>query len=220
MDWIVPQAMRHPQGHEELANTVTHGVGAIASCVGIAYLGGWALAYGDGWRIASVGVYGVTLCGLYLASTLYHRESRDAPKATLRHIDRSAVFAFIAGSYTPFTLLPLRGPVGWTLLLAIWSLAAVGIALELTLKARFVVWSTVFYLTMGWLAVFAAGPMIRVMAEPGLWLMLIGGLSYTVGVIFFWWTRLPFHHAIWHLFVLAGTACHFGAISQYVLPMP
>lgn len=205
---------------EELANTVTHGLGAVLAIAGTTYLAGWAVVYGDAPRVAAVGVYGFTLCALYLASTLYHRETGVDRKRILRHIDRSAVFAFIAGCYTPFTLVSLRGPFGWSMLAVIWAIAAVGIALECTLKARFLVWSTAFYLGMGWLALLIGWPLAHEMAAGGLALMVVGGVSYTIGVGFFWWTRLPFHHTIWHLFVLAGTACHFGAISLYVLPMP
>lgn len=205
---------------EEIANTVTHGLGAVMAIGGTAYLAAWAVTYGDAPRVAAVAIYGATLCVLYLASTLYHGETAVPRKRILRHVDRSAVFAFIAGCYTPFSLVSLRGPFGWSLLGVIWSIAAIGIALELVLKARFLVWSTVFYLGMGWLALVAGWPLAHHMAAGGLALMVIGGLSYTIGVGFFWWTSLRFHHTIWHLFVLAGTACHFQAISHYVLPMP
>jgi hemolysin III len=205
---------------EEIANAVTHGIGAALSIAGFLYLGAWALLYGDGWRIAGVAVYGVTLVALYLASTVYHAISAEQAKAWARTVDRSAIFVFIAGCYTPFTLIPLRGGFGWGLLATIWALAIVGVALEVVLKARFMVWSTVFYLAMGWLALVAAGPMIELMEPRGLLWMVAGGLSYSGGLVFFWWTRLPFHHAIWHLFVLGGSACHFQAISGYVLPMP
>ena len=205
---------------EEIANSVTHGLGAAASVAGALYLGWWALSHGDAWRIAGVGVYGLTLVLLYCASTLYHAIPADRAKRMLRVVDRSAIFLFIAGCYTPFTLVPLRGAFGWTLFGVVWGLAAVGIVLEVVLRQRFVVWSTAFYLGMGWLAIVAAMPMIEVMEARGLLWMVAGGLSYSVGVVFFWWTRLPFHHAIWHLFVLGGSACHFQAISGYVLPMP
>jgi hemolysin III len=204
---------------EEIANSITHGIGAAFALFGTYRLAAWALANGDGWRIAGAGVYGTTLFVLYLASTLYHSLFATKARTVFQRIDRSAIYVFIAGCYTPFALVPLRGPLGWGLLAAIWTLAIVGVVLECALRERFMVWSTALYLVMGWLALPFA---IWIAGSLGVWgvaWMVVGGLAYTVGVGFFWWTALRFHHTIWHLFVAAGTICHFQAISGYVLAM-
>jgi hemolysin III len=204
---------------EEIANGVTHGVGAALAVGGLGYLGAWAVLHGDGWRIAAASVYGLTLVGVFLASTLYHAITHTRAKGVLQRIDHAAIYTFIAGCYTPFTLV--RMPLAWglPLLITIWALAAVGIGLDVWLRERFVIAGTVLYLIMGWLVIVAFKPILE-NTEPGAaWWLLGGGVSYTVGILFFWWTRLPFHHAIWHVFVLAGSACHFEAISAYVMPM-
>jgi hemolysin III len=204
---------------EEIANSITHGIGAAFALFGAYRLAAWSVVHGDGWRIAGVGVYGTTLFVLYLVSTLYHSLFATRARRIFQHIDRSAIYVFIAGCYTPFALVPLRGPLGWALLGSIWTLAIVGVVLECVLRERFVVWSTALYLAMGWLALPIAITLAGSLGAWGFGWLVVGGLAYTVGVGFFWWTTLPFHHAIWHLFVAAGTVCHFQAISGYVLAM-
>lgn len=204
---------------EEIANSVTHGVGAAFALAGVAWLGYWALTHGDGWRIAGVGIYGTSLFLVYLASTLYHSLFATRARQVFQHIDRSAIYVFIAGCYTPFALVPLRGPLGYGLLATIWTLAVIGVVLECVLRQRFLVWSMALYLAMGWLALPIATTLASSLGAWGLVWLVGGGVSYTVGVGFFIWSTLRFHHAIWHVFVALGSLCHFQAISGYVLPM-
>jgi hemolysin III len=136
----------------------------------------------------------------------------------LRKLDYAAIFLLIAGTYTPFTLVSLRGGWGWTLLAIVWGLAILGVVLQVTIPARVRRLSVVLYLAMGWLAVIAIGPLVRSLQPRGLALLFLGGLAYTLGVVFFSWRRLPYHHAVWHLFVLAGSACHFFCVLDYVIP--
>jgi hemolysin III len=178
-----------------------------------------AALYGDAWRVVSFSVYGTTLVLLYLASTLYHSCRSMRLKRFFKGLDHAAIFLLIAGTYTPFTLVTLRGPWGWTLFGLIWGFAVAGIVFETMFLGRFKRLVVVFYVAMGWLVVIAVGPLIDAFPIGGLWWLISGGLSYTFGVIFYVWKRLPFNHAIWHLFVLGGSVCHFVAIVQYVLPM-
>src|SRR5678816_2111918 len=203
-----PSRWRDQTLGEEIANGITHGIGAAMALVALLYMAIWVAMYGDGWRIAGALVYGSTLFGLYLASTLYHSMRSPWIKAHFRRLDRAAIYLFIAGCYTPFSLVNLRGDWGLPLFGAIWALAVLGVVLEWRLGARFLVASTGLYLLMGWLSVAVAAPMLARVEPAGLAWLLGGGLSYTVGVGFFWWTRLRFHHAIWHVFVLAGSLCH------------
>lgn len=203
---------------EEVANSVTHGVGAVLGVLGVGYLLVRGLASSDGWNIFGFAVYLSTFIALYASSSVYHAVKQVAPKQVLRHVDRSAVFVFIAGCYTPFLLGPMRGQVGTAALLFVWGIAALGVALELSLKSRFVVASTALYLGMGWFGVLGLPVALHLLGAQGLGWVLAGGVFYTVGVGFFWWSTLPFHHAIWHLFVLAGSACHFHVVAHYLLP--
>lgn len=211
-------AWRVQTAAEEIANGLTHGVGALFAVVGGGVLAWRALEGGDGYRLVSVAVYIVTLVALYVASTVYHLVRGDRIKPICRRIDRMAIYVFIAGCYTPFTLVPLRGTWGFSLLAVIWGLAVVGIALEAWLRNRFLVWSTALYLGMGWLAVFIVWPLLSLVDTTLVAWLVGGGVAYSVGVVFFWWTRLPFHHAIWHLFVLAGSVCHYQAIERVIAP--
>jgi hemolysin III len=206
--------------HEELLNTVTHGVGALASTVAGSVLVTLAALFGDLWQLLGAAVYSVSLLLLFSASTLYHAVRHQVAKARLRVVDHAAIYVLIAGTYTPFTLVALRGRWGWTLLTVVWTLAAAGIVFKLFCTGRFPRLSTATYLAMGWLAVLAAGPLLRsVPLETLLWLAA-GGLAYTAGIFFFHNRRLPFAHTIWHLFVLAGSACHFVAVTMQVLAPP
>lgn len=204
---------------EELANSIIHGVGLVLSIAGLAVLVGFASVFGDVWHIVSCSIYAATQILLYTASTLYHSISRPSAKHVLRLLDHSAIFLLIAGTYTPFLLVNLRGPWGWSLLLVVWTLAILGIFSQgFMLKApRWV--NAIPYVAMGWLVVVAVQPLIAAVAPGGLALLLAGGLAYTVGSVFYVWKRLPFNHAIWHGFVLLGSVLHFFAILFFVIPI-
>jgi hemolysin III len=201
---------------EELANSISHGIGLVASLIGTAFLIVHAPRYGDARSIVGASVFSATAILLYLASTLYHALPMGKAKHVFRIIEHSAIFLLIAGTYTPFTLGVLRGAWGWTLFGVVWGLAAAGVALKALAGASRPILSTSLYLLMGWLVVIAVDPLIdRVPTEGLLWL-IAGGLSYTAGVAFFATdSRLPYGHLIWHLFVMAGTACHYFAVLWY-----
>lgn len=205
---------------EEVAHTLTHGIGAIASIVGLVLMLIWAVSYGDVWHVVSASIYGASLIMLYTASTLYHALPWPRVKAFFQQADHAAIYVLIAGTYTPFLLINLRGAWGWSLLVLVWSIAALGVAIELLLKERKRWLSLTLYLGLGWMALIALNPMIENVASGGLWLLLAGGLAYSLGVIFYVWKSLKYHHAVWHLFVLAGSVLHFLSVFYYVLPQP
>ncbi|MCW8859219.1 MAG: hemolysin III family protein [Deltaproteobacteria bacterium] len=203
---------------EEVANSITHGIGALLSIGGLAVLVGFASLRGDAWHIVSCSIFGSALVFSYLASALYHSIPLEKTKKILRTIDHSAIYLLIAGTYTPFMLVNLRGPWGWSLFGAVWGIALIGIILKTAVFSKIHGLSTALYLLMGWIIVIAIKPMLSVLERGGLELLLLGGLAYTVGVVFYAWKKLPYNHAIWHLFVLAGSCFHFFAILFYVIP--
>jgi len=205
---------------EEIAHALTHGVGAILSIVGLVFMLVWAAAYGDVWHVVAASIYGASLILLYTSSTLYHAFPWPRVKAVFQQMDHAAIYLLIAGTYTPFALINLRGPWGWSLLAVAWGIAFIGVMLELVLKERRKWLSLSLYLGLGWMALVAIKPMLDNVAADGLLLLLFGGLAYSFGVIFYVWKSMRFHHAIWHLFVLAGSMFHFFAIFYYVLPQP
>jgi hemolysin III len=200
---------------EEIANSVSAGVGLIAAIAGIPLLLASASQRGSNWTIAGALVYAATTVLLYLVSTVYHALPRNRAKRLFRLFDHMAIFLLIAGTYTPFTLGALRGAVGWTLFAAVWSLAVLGTGLIAFggLKSRRV--SVCVYLGLGWLALFAARPLLLHVPLRGLLWLLAGGIAYTTGVVFYLAQRLAYSHFIWHLFVIAGTGCHFCAVLWY-----
>jgi hemolysin III len=203
---------------EELANAMTHGVGLALSVVGwvaLVVLSGMA---GDGWDLAASAVYGGSLVFLYSTSTLYHSVRRPRTKKLLRILDHVAIFLLIAGTYTPFTVVLMREGWGWTLLGLVWGLALAGLLFKLFSKHRFHPAATSLYLVMGWLGILFADPMSAALPAGGLLLIVAGGLAYTVGVVFYGWHSLRYSHAIWHVFVLVGSICHYIAVALYVLP--
>jgi hemolysin III len=204
---------------EEIANSVTHGIGVALAIAALSILVTLAGLYGDAWRVVSFSIYGATLILLYLASTLYHAFRSPRLKRFFKGLDHAAIFLLIAGTYTPFTLVTLRGPWGWTLFGLIWGFALAGIIFETLYLGRFKRLVVGFYIVMGWLVVIAIKPLLDALPVPGMVWLAAGGISYTFGVTFYSWKRLPFNHAIWHLFVLGGSVCHFFAILFYVLPM-
>ncbi|MEA3291625.1 MAG: hemolysin III family protein [Pseudomonadota bacterium] len=203
---------------EEIAHAVTHGVGIALAIAGLAAMVAFSSLYGDAWHITSSSIYGATLILCFSASTLYHGIPHPRAKLVLRQIDHAAIFLLIAGTYTPFTLVSMRGPWGWTLLGLVWGLAIAGMVLELTTRGRYKGLSLAMYLGLGWLVLIAIKPMWATVDTGGLILLLAGGLCYSLGVIFFAWERLAYHHAVWHLFVLAGAVFHFFAVFFYVIP--
>ncbi len=203
---------------EEIAHTITHSIGILLSIAGLAVLVAFSALYGSAWHITTCAIYGATLILLYTASSLYHGIPNPRAKRILRQLDHAAIFLLIAGTYTPFTLVNLRGGWGWTLFGLVWGIAIAGIILELALKGRYKRLSLALYLGLGWLVVIAIDPMLSSVETGGLLLLLAGGLSYSLGVIFYVWKRLAYHHAIWHLFVLAGSIFHFFAVLFYVVP--
>jgi hemolysin III len=203
---------------EEVANAVTHGVGAALSIAALVLLIMVAAIWGDGWHLASAIVYGLTMFLLYMASTLYHAIRHPKARHVFKIIDHAGIYLLIAGTYTPFTLVTIRDEGGWWLFGVIWTLAIAGIALEAAWVYRPKWLSVVVYLGMGWLAVLMVKPLLENLEPGGVWLLLAGGLAYTVGTIFYVLKRVRFMHAIWHLWVLAGSALHFAAVMFYVFP--
>lgn len=197
---------------EELANALTHGIGVLASVIGGAVIIALAMRSADGWRLAGVLVYSVTLVMLYSASTLYHLARRESTRSRLRLLDHCAIYLLIAGSYTPFTLVSMRGRWGWVLLAGVWALAAAGIVYKLFLLGRFPRLSTGTYLAMGWLGVLTLPALVRALPLSAVLWLVAGCAAYTVGTVFFHSRRIPYAHAIWHGFVLLGSACHYVAV--------
>lgn len=205
---------------EEAANSITHGFGLLLSVTGLLILVASAGISGDIWRVACFSIYGGSLIILYAASTLYHAFPRGRAKNIFKTIDHSAIYILIAGSYTPFALISVRGAWGWALFGAIWAIALSGIAFKIFFDIdRFIVLSTVIYLIMGWLAVIAVKPILNNVPFNGIVLLIAGGVLYTSGVFFHFFDKLNFHHAIWHIFVLGGSICHYFAVLFYVLPV-
>jgi hemolysin III len=203
---------------EETINALTHGLGALLSLGGLVVLVILASRHGDAWHIVSCSIYGATLVLLFASSTLYHSCRNERTKHICRIIDHSSIYLLIAGTYTPFVLVNLRGSWGWSLFGVIWGLALAGIVFQIFFVSRFRVLQTLIYLAMGWLVVIAFKPLLTRVPLPGMIWLLAGGLCYTAGVLFYLWKKLPFHHAVWHLFVLGGSVCHYFAILFYVLP--
>ncbi|MCM2269766.1 MAG: hemolysin III family protein [Thermoanaerobaculia bacterium] len=205
---------------EEIANAVSHGVGLALAIAGLIGLVGVAARHGDRWAIVSSAVFGATLVLLYGASTLYHAIPHPRAKRLLRILDHAAIYLLIAGTYTPFTLGPLRGPWGWALFGVVWTGAVAGVIFKTVALGRAPILSVAIYVLMGWSVVVAFGPLVRTVAPGGVQLLVAGGLAYTVGLLFFAWERLRYGHFVWHLFVLAGSVCHYFAVLLYALPRP
>lgn len=214
-----PHTSRYSE-REELANMMTHALGLVLSIVGLVLMVTYAVRYGDPYRIVSVSIFGATLVIAYLASTLYHMWSEPNIKHVFRLFDHASIYLLIAGSYTPFTLVLIRGGWGWSLFGIVWGLAVFGIVFKLVSSQRFRNITVAIYLGMGWLGIVAAKPVASAMPPGCLVWVVLGGLMYTGGIAFYLWRKLPFHHAIWHLFVMAGSFSHFVAVYWYVLPRP
>ncbi|HEX5705786.1 MAG TPA: hemolysin III family protein [Pyrinomonadaceae bacterium] len=203
---------------EEMANCATHGVGLVLSLVGLVVLVTLAATRGGALHLASCVVYGASLVALYLSSTLYHGARTPRAKDIFRLFDHCCIYLLIAGTYTPFTLVTLRGAWGWTLFGLVWTFAAVGITCRLLFGERYRVVAVASYVMMGWLAVIAVKPIFEIVPVGALVWIAAGGLAYTAGVFFFACKRVPHNHAIWHVFVLCGSVCHYLAVMLYVIP--
>lgn len=203
---------------EEIAHTITHGIGALLSIAGLVVLVSFATLNGNAWHIVSSSIYGASLVVLYSASSLYHGIPHPRAKSILQQFDHAAIYLLIAGTYTPFLLVSLRGAWGWSLLVIIWSIALFGATLEFLNLPKLKKMSLGLYLGLGWIVVVAIKPMLDRVETGGLILLLLGGLSYSLGVIFYIRHKMPYNHAIWHLFVLAGSVLHFFSILFYVIP--
>lgn len=197
---------------EEVANALTHGIGFFLSVIGLGVLWFFAIQSGDPWKLISASIFGFSMVLLYASSTLYHSTRDPQLKYTFRILDHCAIYVMIAGSYTPFTLLTLRDTFGWILFAIVWAIAICGIIFKIFFVGRFKILSLMSYLGMGWLIVFAGEQLVAQLPENALYLLIAGGLSYTVGTVAFILERLAFSHAVWHLFVLSGTCCHYFAV--------
>lgn len=202
----------------ETANSITHGLGALLSVLALVLLTVAAAMRGSARHVVGGVIFGATLVLLYTMSTLYHSLRNPRAKRVFHILDHSAIYLLIAGTYTPFCLGTLYGSWGWSLLGAVWGLAALGIAFKSMFTGRFERLSTGVYLGMSWMVLVAALPLWRALHRTGLTWLLAGGFFYTLGVAFYAWHRLKFHHAIWHLFVLAGSLCHVVAVLGFVIP--
>ncbi len=200
-----------------LANSITHGVGAALAIAGAVYLIAVSTR-GSAWVVVSCSIFAGTLVLVYVCSTLYHSLVRTRARHVFHVLDHGAIYLLIAGTYTPFTLVSLRGPAGWTLFGIVWTLAIAGVVFKSFAVGRFAVASVVVYLFQGWVVIFAVRPLMHAISPQGLMWLGAGGLAYTLGIVFFALDRTPYLHAAWHLFVLAGSVAHYVAILFYVVP--
>jgi hemolysin III len=203
---------------EEIFHSISHGIGVALSVAGLTLLLVLAVLYGNPAQIISFTIYGVTLIVLYLASTLYHSFQDPRVKQVFKRIDHASIYLLIAGTYTPFLVVAIQGVWGWALLVIIWGLALLGISFKTFFIHRFKKLSVLTYILMGWLCVVALNEMIANIPPGGLIWLAAGGIFYTVGVIFYVMKNVPYTHAVWHLFVLAGSICHFFAVLLYLAP--
>jgi hemolysin III len=200
-----------------LANAITHGVGAAMALAGATYLIVESTR-GNAWLIVSCCIYATTLVLVYLCSTLYHSLVRTRARHVFHVLDHSAIYLLIAGTYTPFMLVSMRGAAGWTLLGVVWALAAAGIVFKSLAVGRFPAASATVYLLMGWCVVFAIRPLLHAISWHGMIWLIAGGAAYSLGILFFAYDRLRYFHALWHVFVLAGSVAHYFAVLLYVVP--
>jgi len=204
---------------EEIFNSITHAIGALVSIAGLVLLIVFSSIYGNASHVISCTIFGFTLVLLYTASALYHSFRKPNLKQIFKILDHSCIYILIAGTYTPFLLITIKGVVGWSMLALVWSLTVIGVLFKVFFVHRFNIVSTIAYILMGWLVVFAIKPLFQTLPVGGLALLICGGVAYTLGTIFYAWSRLPFNHTIWHLFVLTGSVCHFCAVMFYVIPL-
>jgi hemolysin III len=204
---------------EEIAHSITHGIGVGLSIAGLTLLVVLAILYGNIYQVVSFTIYGATLTILYLASTLYHSFQHPRVKQVFQVIDHAAIYLLIAGTYTPFLLVSIRGMWGWTLLIIIWGLALLGVSFKILFINHFPRLSVLVYILMGWLCLVALKELLVNIPLGGLIWLAVGGIVYTVGVIFYALHKIPYTHVIWHIFVLGGSICHYFAVLLYLAPV-
>jgi hemolysin III len=203
---------------EEFVNVLSHGIGFLLSMAALTLMVVFASLDGNAWHIIGVSIFGASLVVLYLASTLFHWSMRSQVRKYLNVFDHSAIYVLIAGTYTPFLLVTLNGPWGWSLFGVIWGLAIAGIVFKMFFTGQYDRLSLLIYVLMGWLILIAIVPLVQNLSTMGLLWLLIGGISYSIGAVFYLLNRLPFNHAIFHFWVLGGSICHFFAVFWYVIP--
>ncbi|HHX77796.1 MAG TPA: hemolysin III family protein [Firmicutes bacterium] len=203
---------------EEIANAVSHGIGIGLAIAALVILTVFAAIHGNMWHIVSFCIFGSTMVVLYTASTLYHSFPRGKTKTIFKIIDHACVFLLIAGTYTPLTLVTLRGTFGWSLFGVVWGIALLGIVFKLLFINKFHLFSTLLYIGMGWLIIIAIKPLINGLNAASLFFLMAGGILYTLGTIFYGLQKIKYNHVVWHLFVLAGSICHFFCIL-FILPI-
>jgi hemolysin III len=204
---------------EEIANSITHGIGAVLSIAALVILIVFSVLYGNAWHIVSFTIYGASMFILYMSSTLVHSFPEGKAKDIFEIFDHSSIYFYIAGTYTPFLLVVIKGPLGWSLFGIVWGLAIAGTVFKCFFAKKYLLTSTLLYVVMGWMIVFAWKPLVNNLAPEGLMYLIIGGLLYTFGAVFYVWRGFRFHHAVWHLFVIAGSTALFFCILFYVLPI-
>ena len=205
---------------EEIAHGLTHGIGIVLAIAGLCVLVTFSALYGTAVHVVASSIFGASMIVLYTASTLYHSLPMPETKRIMRVVDHASIYLLIAGTYTPFTLVTLEGAWGWSLFGVVWGLAIAGIIFKLFFTGRFDRLSVAIYVAMGWCGLVAIKPMMAALPTLGLWLLVAGGLAYTGGVIFYLLERMRYHHAIWHLFVMAGTTLHYFVVLFFVIPGP
>lgn len=210
--------LKHYSPLEEKTNIISHAIGLVLSIVASVLMLIRAGLYGNSWHVVSVGIFGLSLISLYAASTFYHSAKDPALRSRLRIIDHATIYVLIAGTYTPYTLITLYGPTGWTIFAASWSMAFIGITLKVYFTGKYNVISTLMYIFMGWIIVFAITPLINNLSAGGLFWLFAGGVAYTTGAILYGIKKIKFNHAIFHMFVLLGSFCHIVSVYYYVLP--
>ena len=203
---------------EELVNSITHGIGAVLAVAGTAVAIVWAALYGSAAAVVSASIYGAMLILLYTMSTLYHAFTNEKVKSIFRIFDHCSIFLLIAGTYTPFTLVTLKGAFGWTIFGSIWGFTVLGVTLNAISIEKFKRFSMVCYIAMGWLIIIAIKPMAVAIGFNATLLLVLGGVAYTIGAIFYKMKNVPYMHGVWHLFVLAGSILQYFSILFYVLP--
>lgn len=204
---------------EEVANAITHGIGVLLSIAALVLLIVVSATEGTVWHVVSFTVYGITMLLLYTNSTLLHILKEGKAKDLFEILDHSCIYLFIAGTYTPFLLTAVRGTLGWSLFGVIWGIALFGVVFKAFFTKKFLFMSTLFYIAMGWLIVIVWNPLVAVVPHGGIILLVAGGVLYTLGTVFYVWKAFPFHHAVWHVFVLGGSILHFFAVLLYLTPL-
>jgi len=210
------EEIKHYSSIEEKFNIISHAIGFILSIVALVLLVTYAILDGDVWHIVSFSIFGSSLIVLYAASTLYHSAKKPELRNRLNILDHASIYVLIAGTYTPFTLVTLKGPIGWVIFGTSWGLALTGVILKLFFTGKYDLISTIMYVFMGWIIVFAIKPLINNLPLEGLLWLFAGGISYTIGAILYSIGRIKFNHAIFHMLVLIGSFCHFMSVFFYV----